>query len=108
MPYYIKALIIAGVIATVLIYVWWLTARADAQSPLCGKRADLIADLAARYGEEPIAMGLSSSGRLFEVFAAADGKTWTMMITPPNGRSCVVDAGEGWEELTLVPKGNGT
>ena len=42
-------------------------------------------------------MGLESNGRLFEVFATDDGSTWTMVITTPDGASCVVAAGLEWQ-----------
>ena len=40
---------------------------------------------------------LEASGRLFEVFAAEDGATWTMVITTPEGASCVIAVGEEWQ-----------
>ena len=75
---------------------------------LCAKRAELTADLAKRFNEEPIGMGLVSNGMLMELFSSADGKTWTVMISQPNGQSCLLGAGEGWEEIKPVPKGEGT
>ena len=52
-------------------------------------------------------MGLESNGRLFEIFAADDGATWTMVVTTPDGASCVVAAGIEWQKAAK-PKGNGT
>ena len=53
--------------------------------------------LDGQYAERPVAFGLEASGRLFEVFAADDGATWTMVITTPKGASCVVAVGEEWQ-----------
>ncbi len=34
-----------------------------------------------------------------------DGKTWTIIISTPDGQSCLVAAGEGWR---AVPKAAGS
>jgi len=52
--------------------------------------------LAQRYAETRVARGLSSNGRMIEVFASGDGATWTMVVTTPQGHSCIVASGEGW------------
>lgn len=54
--------------------------------------------LDGRYSEQRVAVGLESNGRLFEIFATDDGATWTMVITTPDGASCVVAAGLEWQE----------
>ena len=59
-----------------------------------------------RYSEQRIAVGLENNSRLLEVFASADGATWTMAITTPNGTTCVVAAGVDW--LDIEPEGDGT
>lgn len=65
-----------------------------------GKLVDL---LSGRYSEQRIAMGLESNGRLFEIFAKDDGATWTMVVTTPNGASCVVAAGVDWQVDDSAP-----
>lgn len=65
----------------------------------CDSRERLVAQLAERYRETPIALGVDSGGGLIEVLAAADGSTWTIVITSPQGRSCMVAAGEGWRAV---------
>jgi hypothetical protein len=73
-----------------------------ATSPLCAPRAELLKQLSARYKEAPVAVGLSNSGALVEVLTSEQGSTWTIMISQPNGASCLVAAGEGWEELKRI------
>ena len=65
----------------------------------CDSRGRLIAHLAERYRETPIALGVDNGGRLIEVLATADGATWTIVVTSPQGRSCMVAAGEGWRAV---------
>lgn len=73
-----------------------LVTSASAQSA-CLAHDELIRMLDGKYSEKPVALGLDVSGRLFEVFAADDGATWTMVITTPQGASCVVAVGEEWQ-----------
>lgn len=53
--------------------------------------------LAEKYGETPVALGLSSTGHLMEIFASSDGKTWSVIFTNAQGISCFVAAGERFE-----------
>ena len=48
------------------------------------------------HDEAPVALGLASNGNLMEVFASGLGETWTLVMSMPNGISCVVAAGESW------------
>ena len=70
---------------------------ASAQSA-CLPHNKLVDLLDGRYSEQRVATGLENNGRLFEVFTSTDGATWTMVITTPDGASCVVAAGLGWHE----------
>lgn len=63
-----------------------------------GKMADMLDQ---RYLEQPVSAGLEASGRLLEVFATADGGTWTLVMTTPNGLACVVASGLEWQDAIL-------
>ncbi len=54
--------------------------------------------LGQRFAEMSVARGLSANGRMVEIYATDDGATWTMVITTPEGQSCVVASGEAWAE----------
>jgi len=56
--------------------------------------------LAKKYQERRVAVGVTSAGGLVEVLTSADGGTWTILVTAPNGQSCIVSAGEGWRVVT--------
>jgi hypothetical protein len=73
-------------------------ARAE---PACGRRTDLLKELADRYKEAPVAIGLASNGSLLEVLSSGGGTTWTIIITAPNGTSCLVAAGEDWRQQNV-------
>lgn len=71
---------------------------------LCGDRAAIVGRLAGEYGESPVASGIAADGRLVEIFAAPDGG-WTILYTIPGGPSCLLAAGENWQDLTGGGKG---
>ncbi len=85
-----------------------LATEAAAQST-CNQREDVIGHLAKKYGEAPVALGVTNKGGLVEVLTTGDGNTWTIIVSQPNGTSCMVAAGEGWrtkdhDDTKLAPK----
>ncbi len=80
---------------------------AQAQS-LCGNRAGILGKLSNGYSENASAMGLSSNGGVVEVLTSPKGESWTIIITMPNGVSCLIAAGESWETLPLLISGAGS
>jgi hypothetical protein len=57
----------------------------------------LAAKLEASYAEVPVSAGLRQDGNLVSVFASTTTGTWTMVMTRPEGMSCVVAVGEAWQ-----------
>ncbi len=81
--------------------------EAAAQST-CSPRSDVLGHLAKKYGEAPVAIGVTNKGGLVEVLTTGDGNTWTIIVSTPNGTSCMVAAGEGWrtmdhDDMKLAP-----
>jgi hypothetical protein len=79
-------------------------AAQPAQS-VCAERESLLANLAREYREAPSALGVTNTGNIIELLRTNDGKTWTLLSTRPDGTSCVVAAGESWEDLPQVAGG---
>ncbi len=95
----------ARVFATVALAMTLLSAVAFAPRPAAAQQAEmprpqLLKVLGDRYAETPVSLGLASNGGVIEIFATADGSTWTILLTMPNGLSRVVISGERW---TPVP-----
>ncbi|MFO1067009.1 MAG: hypothetical protein U1E14_00610 [Geminicoccaceae bacterium] len=63
----------------------------------CHAYTEIARQLGDRYREAQVAAGLQNDGTLLQVFASADGDTWTVLSTAPDGTSCVVAAGRGWQ-----------
>jgi phage/plasmid primase-like uncharacterized protein len=62
----------------------------------CGQRDKIVEWLAVKYKEAPIAAAVSSEGSLIEVLSTHDGDTWTLIVTSPDGNSCLIASGQGW------------
>jgi len=71
---------------------------AVAATPVCSARSDILTKLANSYHEQPASVALTSDGRLLEVLKSDDAKTWSILLTAPNGVSCLVAAGESWQD----------
>lgn len=96
--YDVKLIILSGVLV--------VTAGAAQASP-CWPRAQLVDNLQKGYAEQLAGRGLRGETNLFEVFTSADGATWTILQTFPNGMSCVVASGNHWIENALEPVAEG-
>ncbi len=79
-----------------------LVASSAMAQPQCNERDHVLKLLAKKYKETPIAAGVTNTGGLVEVLAAAKGGTWTIIVTTPQGVSCLVAAGEGWRNMEQV------
>jgi hypothetical protein len=73
-----------------------------AGAPPCASRPEVLKQLSSKFKEAPVAAGLAKNGSVIEVLTSDDGETWTILISQPNGSSCLVAVGEGWEELKRV------
>ena len=75
----------------------FLSSKALAQA-VCGAHAKVKDNLRETYAEAPVSVGVTTSGAVIEVFASPQG-TWTLVLTQPNGLSCLIAAGQDWESL---------
>jgi hypothetical protein len=66
---------------------------------VCADRNALLTSLSREYAEAPKELGLANNGTVFELLTTRDGRTWTMLMTKPDGTSCVIAAGEAWESV---------
>ncbi len=88
----VKKLTAFSVVFAVLMFSCSCTAYAQVA---CGPRNDIVKRLADKFKETQVAMGLSNSGKLIEVFVSDKG-SFTVLMSDPNGTSCVATAGENW------------
>ena len=81
-----------------------LIPTAAASAEVCDQRDKVLGQLAQKYQEIPVAIGVTSTGGLVEVLATGDGSTWTIIVTTTDGVSCLVAAGEGLRFLRRVER----
>ena len=98
-----KTQILNAGLATVLGFTLTLIALpASAQTPgpqtACGKRGEIVERLSTRFGETRRGIGLNNGNRVIEVFASDDTGSWTITVTLPSGRTCLVASGQEWED----------
>lgn len=75
---------------------------ADAQDIACGSREEMTERLKRSFGEAQTGLGLVSAARVLEVWSSRETGTWTILMTDPSGRSCLVAAGEAWKTVPLT------
>lgn len=81
-----------------------LVAASPAMGQECIGTADAYASLTTNYGEERLYTAMRPDGTVIETWANPDTGTWSMFITLPDGLSCSVGSGVGFE--TYQPKPN--
>ena len=79
-----------------------LASPAALAAPSCNERDKALGHLARKYQEAPVAAGVTNGGGLVEVLTTSNGATWTIIVTFPDGVSCLVAAGEGWRNIPFV------
>lgn len=80
-------------------------AAADEALNLWIDRAVVVDRLGKIYEEAPRELGITSEGAVVELFIAEDGRTWTIVVTLPNGMSSIIASGENWMQHPLAVKG---
>jgi hypothetical protein len=102
-PVMFKKLISVSIMLATLAFSGGFAAVA-AQAAMCTKRENLLKALDQKYKESRHAIGLISSIGVLEVYASKKG-TWTVFVTNPSGVSCIVAAGDSFEQVPSQPGG---
>lgn len=89
---------IAALALATAVFSW----PAMAQLPACTEWAEVLDHLADKYSEVPAERGITTNGWVVDLVASKGGKTWTLVVTLPNGRTCMMAAGENWETIPRI------
>jgi len=84
-------------------------AQARAGTPLqCDARPKVLHTLNQTYGETRRGVGLAANNTVMEVFANETSGTWSVTVTLPDGRTCLMASGQAFEAVTegLPAKGD--
>ena len=92
-----------AVIAAAFLFSAVLGSRPASAQAVCGDHSEILANLEEVYSEKPRAIAVSADGKLLEVVVSVTG-SWSILLTRPNRRTCVVATGDSWESLPEVAK----
>jgi hypothetical protein len=82
-----------------------------AEAAQCAPRDQVVAGLATGFDELRRGAGLTAgpdgSAQILEIFASEAG-SWTLVVTLPDGSTCLVASGQNWETISesLPAKGD--
>lgn len=80
----------------VIAYGWVLSSPVRGQT-LCAPRDEIIKRLKGQYGERPHSGGITANNLVTEVWVNPVNRSWTLLLTKPDGESCVLAAGDDWD-----------
>jgi hypothetical protein len=89
---------IAFIITSATVAIAILPATGSAAPTFCGERGDVLTKLASDFRELPASAALTSDGQLLEVLRSDSDMTWSIILTNPDGLSCLVATGESWQD----------
>jgi len=96
----------AVLISTTLLSIVALSSTPSVAQTACGKRADVIRQLDEKYGETRRSLGLAQGRGVVEVYASEETGSWTILLTNPQGTSCLIAVGEAFQIYPVAGAGN--
>ena len=91
--------LMSKVLIIVLTFLYW-SGFAQAQELPCAEHKAIAATLLHQWGEVLSVQAITEAGDLMEIFTSP-GNTWTVVVTFPNGVSCIVATGHDFELLPM-------
>ncbi|GHA61113.1 hypothetical protein GCM10008927_28200 [Amylibacter ulvae] len=71
--------------------------HSTAQTRNCATRGKVVESLNDQYGETRRSIGLGQNNGVVELYTSDNTGTWTILVTLPNGMSCLMAAGDAFE-----------
>jgi len=99
----------AAIVGTLMCAGCATPATAQPASVACAPRAQMLAVLTDRLGEDRRAIGLAGPEAVMELFASDDSGTWTITVTLADGRTCLLARGSDFAGMPQLaaPTGEG-
>ena len=85
-----------------------IATQASAQQNNCGPREQVVERLTTIYGETRHTIGVDQGGTILEWWGSVEKGTWTILLTTPEGLSCIANAGDGFGVLVEALPARGT
>ena len=87
---------------TAVLFGMVATAPAALAQVSCAPRDNIVTKLENTYGESRTGAGLKGTTSIYEIWASEDSGTWTILLTNPDGVSCIMASGEYWRDLPKI------
>ena len=71
-------------------------AFAQAQAATCGPREQFVEQLRNTFHESARGVGLASPTQVIEFWSSEENGTFSILMTYPDGTSCVMATGQNW------------
>lgn len=65
----------------------------------CADRDKVLERLNTAFGETRQSVGLGTNNSMMEIFASEETGTWTITVTLPTGKTCLIASGQAFENL---------
>ena len=79
-----------------------LTAQAANAQQVCAMRDTAVVQLEKQFDEQVAGQGLAANGKLMlELFVSETG-SWTVLVSEPNGHTCILASGKAWQGVARV------
>lgn len=80
-----------------------LVAASPAVAQECVLSSVAYESLADTYGEQRVTISIMPDGQIIEFWANPDTRTWSLFVTRPDGISCGIGNGVGYETFPAKP-----
>ncbi|QIE54673.1 hypothetical protein G5B40_03990 [Pikeienuella piscinae] len=68
----------------------------EQRAATCGERTSIVAALKKKHGESAAGVGIAGETAVVELWSSAETGTWTILLTRPDGVTCLMAAGHAW------------
>ena len=68
----------------------------------CDDRKLILAWLAHKFQEVPVAIAITDTGYVFEVIRSEKGESYTLLLRQPGGPACIIGSGRDWQDIPFV------
>ena len=95
----------AVILVLTLLLVPWVSTYAQAgprPSTACSSHKNVVSILWKRWAEKSVSVGVTSNGRLLEVFVNRSTGSWSVVLTWSRTHSCIIESGWNWRDPILV------
>lgn len=86
----------------------WMSAAFSPQATMagsnCAPHSEVRQVLSDRFGETRRRVGTNSAGQIIEIFASQHTDSWTLVISFPDGMSCLAASGQNYSDDLDVPQ----